>query len=146
MALIKTKCQIIRKKWQDFNFGMIFVGNFLKKIMFRLDLLRFYEMFPNYVDYRIPMWSEYKETDDKLTVKVVVPGFEKEDFVLYVEGNRLFLDIKNKKDKTTYSVLQKLLNETYLLDKANAEYTAGILKITIPKDKPVRKTLSIAIK
>jgi HSP20 family molecular chaperone IbpA len=115
--------------------------------MFTLDLIKFYETFPNYRDFQVPMWSDYKETDDKLTVKVVVPGHNKKDFDLFVKDNTLFLDIVQENKKTiTYSVIRKFIDETYLLDKATAEYVSGILKITIPRDKSERKSLSITIK
>jgi HSP20 family protein len=115
--------------------------------MFTLDLLKFYSMFPNYNDFRIPMWSDSKETDEKLTIKVVIPGYNKEDFNLFIEDNKLFLEINQEnKKKLTYSIWYKSIQEYYLFDKAKAEYVSGILKITIPKSKVEKKLVPIIIK
>jgi HSP20 family molecular chaperone IbpA len=106
-----------------------------------LDLYKFYKTFPNYEDFRIPMWSESEEKDNNIILSIAVPGFEKEDFNLYVEDNTLFLEITTKKKSLKYRVYDSVLN----LKKAEAEYKNGVLVITIPKREVDKKKLSIKV-
>ena len=98
-----------------------------------VDWSLFHDMFPTYLDYKIPMWSDFKETGSELQVRIVVPGYKKEDFNLYAYGETLFLRIGSESDEVIYSILRRFSDESYQIEKAKAEYRNGILKITIPK-------------
>jgi HSP20 family molecular chaperone IbpA len=99
-------------------------------------------MFPTYYKYRVPMWSESEENDDELKIKIVVPGYEKEDFALYAKDDKILLEINKGDDKKVKYSLQAY---PYPLEKATAEYRNGILIITIPKAKKAMKELPIKV-
>ena len=103
------------------------------------------DFFPNYWDYKVPMWSKWEEKDDKLILKVAVPGYEKEDFNIYVEDGSLCLEIKSKKGNLSYSILDRFYDDRYKFDEAEAEYVNGVLVIKIPKNEK-KKTKQISIK
>jgi HSP20 family protein len=98
-------------------------------------------MFPDYYKYRTPMWSETGETDEELTINIVVPGYEKEDFSLFAQDDRLLLKINKDGKSISYSVC----GYPYPLEKATAKYRNGILKITIPKSKKAIRSLPIEV-
>lgn len=97
------------------------------KSMF-LDLFEFDRMFPCYTG--IPMWSSWKTEGKETVLKVAIPGYDKEDFQLYVEGDSLHLKIK---EGTHYSIVERHYYSDYNLEKAKAEYKNGVLIIRIPK-------------
>jgi len=102
--------------------------------MYKLvDWSLFNDMFPTYLDYKIPMWSDFKETGSELQVRIVIPGYKKDDFNLYAYGETLFLRIGSESDEVIYSILRRFSDESYQIEKAKAEYRNGILKIIIPK-------------
>lgn len=106
----------------------------------KIDWDAFYSMFPNYLDHKTVMWSEHRDTKDGFELKVVIPGYDKEDFKLYEESGIIRLSIRKNKDKTdVYEVLDG--TRGYDLEKISAEYKAGILKITIPKQTIEKKSL-----
>jgi HSP20 family molecular chaperone IbpA len=112
--------------------------------MLNLELFDF--MFPNYSEFRTPMTSSWKDDDNKTTLSVVVPGYEKEDFELFFDDNSLKLRIKSGKGDLLYSILDKFYVSQYNLDEAEAEYHSGVLKISIPKvAKKKAKQLSIKV-
>lgn len=110
-----------------------------------LDLFSFDRLFPNYYDYKVPMYSSWKESEDGGTLEIVVPGYKKDDFDLHVEDGRLILNINSGKKSLTYSILGSYSFSTYDVGAAQAEYEAGILKIEIPKI-PKKKMKQIPIK
>lgn len=103
----------------------------------------FHSLFPNYYDFKTPMWSSCKSTDGGFELEVVVPGYEKEDFVLTEEDGELKLSINREKDDPLiYSILGRYRSSNYDLSRAEAEYKAGILKITVPKVQKKQKALA----
>ena len=114
--------------------------------MFNLELFDY--MFPNYSEFRTPMTSSWKDDDNKTTLSVVVPGYEKEDFELFFEEGSLKLRIKSGEKSLLYSILDRYYARfsEYNLEDAKAEYHSGILKVTIPKvtEKKAKK-LSIKV-
>lgn len=110
-----------------------------------VDWFKFFQTFPNYYDHKIPMWSDYKETDSGAVVEVAVPGFKKSDFELYVEDGGLQLKINSDKKAITYSILGSYSAGGFDIESASAVYDAGILKIEIPKI-PKKKMKQIPIK
>ena len=109
------------------------------------DLIKFYDVFPNYNKFRIPMWEDVREDDNKLTLKIIIPGFKKEDLNLFVEDDTLYLSVDKKDIKRSYSIYTRFSGEKYLFEKAKAEYLSGILRVIIPKIKPDRKTIPISV-
>lgn len=102
--------------------------------MYKLvDWPLFHDMFPTYLDHKTPMWSNFKETKSELQIRIVVPGYIKDDFCLSVEGEALFLGINFESGEGKYSILRKFIDESYQIEEAKAGYRNGILKITIPK-------------
>ena len=99
--------------------------------MTNLSLFDF--MFPNYSEFKTPMYSSWKSDDDKTTLSVVVPGYEKEDFELFFEDDSLKLRIKSESGDLLYSIVDRFYTSQYNLDLAKAEYHSGVLKINIPK-------------
>jgi HSP20 family molecular chaperone IbpA len=107
--------------------------------------MKFYGMFPTYNDFRVPMWSDWEYKKNEMILSVAVPGYQKEDFELFVEDKGLFLRIDSEKRKLIYSIYYESDNPKYLLKDTEAEYKNGVLKITIPKD-PGKEAKMIPIK
>jgi HSP20 family molecular chaperone IbpA len=110
-----------------------------------LDLVSFYDMFPNYSKFKTPMWSEWEEKEDSIMLSVAVPGYEKEDFKLFVENGYLSLEIKSPRRHATYSIIPDTYKVDYDFEKSEAIYKNGVLKITIPKTS-TKKNKEILIK
>jgi len=109
------------------------------------DLESFNNLFPNYHDYKVPMFSSWKEGEDSGVLEIVVPGYKKDDFDLHVEDGGLILKVNSEKRSFTYSILGSYSSSTYDVGAAKAEYEAGILKIEIPR-VPKKKMKQIPIK
>lgn len=110
-----------------------------------LDL--FNSVFPNYYDFKIPMWSKVRETKQGLDLEIVVPGYEKEDFNLYEEGGSILLSIRREDaNPLVYDLLDRKSIRDYNLESISANYKAGVLKITIPKVevKPEQRRIGIS--
>lgn len=87
----------------------------------------------------------YKKTDDGYTITYVIPGAEKEDISLNVDGTLLSLQV-NKND-----VFQGLRDKIWIPDNVStesveAEYKNGILVVSLPFLKEGRRTNTIEIK
>lgn len=97
-----------------------------------------------------PRWSllagEVEELDKEIIVRVEVPGMEKEDFSISVEGNQLFLSGEKRYEResrdSTYHVMERAygafqrtipLPRNVDADKAQANYKNGVLSIRLPK-------------
>jgi HSP20 family protein len=93
-----------------------------------------------------PVHLEMKESDDSLTVRAEVPGFNTKELEINVEPNRLTIAGKHeaqedrKKAKTIYSerCAKEILRVIYLpaevdSSKASATLKDGILNIELPK-------------
>lgn len=97
-----------------------------------------------------PNWSllagEMEETDKKIVVRVELPGMEKEDCHVTVDGNMLYLRGEKRFERTTndsvyhvteraYGVFQRAMPLPRNVDTDNAEatYKNGVLTISLPK-------------
>jgi HSP20 family protein len=97
-----------------------------------------------------PRWSllagEVEETSRDILVRVELPGMEKENFHISIEGNVLYLSgekhFKREAQDSTYHVLERAygsfqraipLPRNVNADKAEANYRNGVLNIRIPK-------------
>jgi len=91
-----------------------------------------------------------KETDDSFQVEVAVPGMKKEDFKIDLDNNILTISSEKKEEKEekdgekvtrrefSYSSFQRSfqLPDNVKEDEISAEYTDGLLKLSIPKTEP----------
>lgn len=97
-----------------------------------------------------PRWSllagEVEETDKEILVRVEVPGMEKEDCRITIEGNTLCLSGEKRVERetrdSTYHVMERAygafqrtipLPRNVDVDKAEASYKNGVLSIRLPK-------------
>ncbi|MEK7792386.1 MAG: Hsp20/alpha crystallin family protein [Pseudomonadota bacterium] len=97
-----------------------------------------------------PSWSllagEIEETDKDILVRIEVPGMEKEDFHLTVDGNFLYLSgekhVKRESIESTFHIMERAygafqrtipLPRNVDADKAEASYKSGVLMIRLPK-------------
>ena len=97
-----------------------------------------------------PRWSllagEVEETDKEIVVRVEVPGMEKKDCRITIEGNVLNLSGEKRFERetsdSTYHVMERAygafqrtipLPRNVDADKAEASYKNGILSIRLPK-------------
>ena len=102
---------------------------------------------------------EISEADKAYTVKAEVPGVKKEDIQVSIEGNQISIGAEVKREKDEREGKKLVRSERYYgrqfrtftlahdIDesKAEAEYTDGVLRLTLPK-KPGSETRKIAIK
>jgi HSP20 family protein len=109
--------------------------------MKKLDMMLFEMMFPTYREFKVPMWSDWTETEEKGIMEIAIPGYDKKDFELYVENGILRLKINDNKKSLSYSIVDSLWSSKYLFEKSKAEYVNGILKITIPKTEKSKKRI-----
>jgi len=114
-----------------------------------LDLFKFYRMFPNYDDFKVPMWSKVREKAGEMIIEIVIPGFERENFELTFDDAGLNLKVTRNDEKENsvreYVILTSWYDRDYDFSKALAEYKSGILKIKVPKTDKKRKALPVKI-
>lgn len=111
---------------------------------------------------RTPRMDIY-ETDDKVVAEVELPGVDPKNIEVEVKENVLKVEakIKEKKEIKEKGYYKKEISAGYykrvvplpvevIGEKAEAEYTDGILKVVIPKVKPKKvkekKPIKIKIK
>lgn len=97
-----------------------------------------------------PRWSllagEVEEMDKEIIMRLEVPGMEKEDFSITVEGNTLYLSGEKRYERetrnSTYHVMERAygafqrtipLPHSIDADRAQASYKNGVLSIRMPK-------------
>lgn len=94
-----------------------------------------------------PMKIDVTESDNAYTVKAELPGIDKNDIDVQVEGNVVSIRAKverNKEDKEDERVIRRerysgSFSRSFSLagdvdgDKANAQYQDGVLSLTLPK-------------
>lgn len=97
-----------------------------------------------------PRWSllagEVEETGKELIVRVEVPGMEKDDCRITIEGNTLYLSGEKRFERetreSTYHVMERAygsfqraipLPSNVDIDKAEASYKNGVLTVRLPK-------------
>lgn len=93
------------------------------------------------------------EKTDRYLAELAVPGFEKSDFKINVEGNILTVSTSKKEEKTesddktirkeySYKTFQRsfTLDEKINVDNITAAYENGILKVTLPKKEETKSS------
>lgn len=100
---------------------------------------------------RVPACDVY-ETDKDVVAEIEVPNIDPKDVDILIEDDVLRVSGETKKEKEkkeknyyrketrkgTFS-RQIVLPESVKADKAKATYEDGVLKITMPKEKPKKK-------
>jgi len=99
---------------------------------------------------RFPSWSllagEVVETDQSIIVRLEVPGMEKEDCNITIEGNMLYLSgekrFERESEEGQYHVMERAygsfqraipLAQNVDSEKAEASYKNGVLTVRLPK-------------
>ena len=105
------------------------------------------------------MRIDLKEDDQQFVVTAELPGVNKEDIKVAIDGNQVSLsaEVKREKEEKAGEKLLRseryhgrvartlVLDESVDQDKSQARYDNGVLELTLPKAKPgVTKLLSIA--
>ena len=133
--------------------------NYLNKVFHRLDskILNFDKKFENYRNATV----EYKENDNNFVLKAELPGIDKKDIKLSKSGNNVVIKAERKKEKKegnkkegkykyekSYAGFYQevALPENADLDKMEAKYMDGVLKVLIPKKKVLKVKKEIKIK
>lgn len=97
-----------------------------------------------------PRWSllavEVEEMDKEIVVRLEVPGMEKEDFTITVEGNTLYLSGEKRYERetgdSTYHMMERAygafqrtipLPRNVDAERAQASYKNGVLSMRLPK-------------
>lgn len=91
------------------------------------------------------------ETDEGFTVELAVPGFEKDSFNLELDDKilKISAEVKNEKTEDGPKYTRKefsmksferifTLPDTISADKIGADYTNGILSVTLPKKEEAK--------
>ena len=97
------------------------------------------------------------ETEDDFTLEVAAPGMSKENFNLHVDHKQLTIsgeqkeEIQNKGKYARREFSYKSFKRSFILpdfvdiEKINASYEDGVLKITVPKREEVKpRTIEIS--
>jgi HSP20 family protein len=99
---------------------------------------------------RLPRWSllagEVEETDKDVLVRIEVPGMDKEDCRISIEGNMLYLSGEKRFERETHDSTYHVMERAYGafqraiplprnvdIDKAEATYKNGVLTVRLPK-------------
>lgn len=87
------------------------------------------------------------ESEDSYGIELAAPGFEKQDFNIHVENNKLLISVEKNEEKPeenikytvrefsassfkrTFNLPENLIDE----DAINANYENGVLKVLLPK-------------
>jgi HSP20 family protein len=98
-----------------------------------------------------PRWSllagELEETAKDVVVRVEIPGMDKEDYRITVEGNMLHLSGEKRFERETHDSTYHVMERAYgafqrsiplprnvNIDKAEASYKNGVLTVRLPKE------------
>lgn len=130
-------------------------GNVVDNI-FQNSLRRFFD--DNFWNAENPLTTgavpvNVRETDQQYEVDVIAPGCRKEDFNVEINGNLLTISFNSKMENTSpqkaewvrNEYVQRSFNRTFTLDdtvdvnKVNATYTDGILRLTLAKNEKAKK-------
>lgn len=110
---------------------------------------------------RFPRWGllvgEVEETANDILVRVELPGLEKEDCRVNIEGNMLYMSgekrVVRESGDSTYHVMERAygsfqraipLPRNVDADKAEATYRNGVLTVRVPKS-PAASGTSVRI-
>jgi HSP20 family protein len=95
-----------------------------------------------------------RETDTKYEMDVIAPGCRKEDFSIGINDNQLTISFNHKEEKkekdeksgwVRNEYMQRSFSRSFMLDdtvdvnKIDASYSDGILKVVLPKNEKSKK-------
>lgn len=137
-------------------------GNVVDNI-FQNSLRRFFD--DNFWEAESPLSTgtvpvNVRETEQQYEVDVIAPGCKKEDFHVSVDENLLTISFQSKKEENSAQkgwvrneFVQRSFSRSFTLDdtvdvnRINATYTDGILRLTLGKnEKSMKVAKSIEIK
>jgi HSP20 family molecular chaperone IbpA len=108
-------------------------------------------------EFLMPVPVEVFETDNEISVRAKVPGFEEKDLEIVAEPRQLFITgktekkVEEKKKKTLYSEISasEIFRRVTLPseidpEKATADLKNGVLEISMPKAGTAKKSFAIA--
>lgn len=122
---------------------------YLNRFFDKFEDLKIFNFNKEFNNYR-RAFMDYKESANEFTISVELPGIEKKDIKLDTRGNSIIIKAEKRKEKEvgskkkgdykyskSYSGFyqEASLPENADLEKMNAAYANGILKIVIPKNK-----------
>lgn len=125
--------------------------------LFQNSLRRFFD--DNFWETETPLSTgsvpvNVRETEQHYELDVIAPGCKKQDFNLNVQDNLLTISFNHQENKqqedqkkgwSRNEYLQRSFSRTFTLDdtvdinKINATYTDGILKLVLPKNEKAKK-------
>lgn len=121
------------------------------------EFLPTFSLLPTAKFYKIPV--DMYEKNNNLYVEVGVPGFPKENIRITFEDNSLIIEGKEEKEEETKDKnyfkreitrgeFKRVIPLPYEvdIDKAEATFESGILTITLPKIKELKRGKEINIK
>jgi len=123
------------------------------------DIERWFEEGPEWPEFRVPRVPMIRtrrmdiyETDREVVAEVELPGVDPKNIEVKVKDNYLRVEAKaeEKKEEKGKGYYRKEISAGYykrvvplpvevIGEKADATYEEGILKVVIPKKKPVKK-------
>ena len=129
----------------------------------RSDMNRIFDEMVNERDVEGGVWLpllDLSETEDNITVKVDVPGVEKDDITLSINNNVLIIKGEKKLEKESggenFHRIERIYGNFYRSielpvlvqsDKVSASFKNGVLEITLPKTAEVKpKEIPIDLK
>lgn len=139
-------------KKQNGNSSVSF-GNVVDNL-FQNSLRRFFD--DNFWDTDTPLTAgtvpvNVRETEQQYEMDVIAPGCRKEDFNVSIHDNLLTVSFNHKEDKQEQKAgwvrneyLKRSFSRTFTLDdtvdvnKINATYTDGILRLALPKNEKAK--------
>ena len=99
------------------------------------------------------------ENEDGYSIEVAAPGLDKKDFNVSLDKNIIAIEARKESKETNkdqrftrrefnYTTFKRNFSipETVNMDKINAEYSDGILKIELPKVEEAKQKLNRMIK
>lgn len=98
-----------------------------------------------------PLSADMWEEDDKINIKMAMPGIKKEDIKITIEDDRVCISGNSKKEEESdkkrkyyYRSMESSFEQTFNLpskvdsNKAEAEFKDGVIRITLPKEEAVK--------
>jgi HSP20 family protein len=100
-----------------------------------------------YSNYYSDIQYSQTSTEEQVIIELAVPGVEREDLKIDVAEGTLFVEAKPKsKSKFAKEIKQSWnLSKNIDVDNINAELKNGLLTLTLPKVKPVKKTVNVVV-
>ena len=109
---------------------------------------------------RGPLAVDMEETDKEIVVKAEIPGLEPDDFQISVDDHTLTIKGEKKREKTEkkkdYHMIERHYGSFYrsiplpsdvVGNKAKADYSKGVLEITLTKSHPHKaKKITVNVK